>query len=221
MFKHEKINLGYSDLSADTSDTGRVYHTPSGSYPSITTVLKIINEEALEAWRKRVGEEEANRVGNRAARRGTLVHEILERYLNNEDTSDYLPHIKHSLQNLRPILDRSIGTIFGLETPLYSDHLGLAGRVDCVAEWNGKISIIDFKTSKRIKKREHVPQYFAQCAGYAIMWEERTGIPISQLVILIDVDYEQPIIFEEKRDDWTKLLIETKEKYEKGGLQSL
>jgi len=220
MFKHEKINLGYSDLSADTSDTGRVYHTPSGSYPSITTVLKIINEEALEAWRKRVGEEEANRVGNRAARRGTLVHEILERYLNNEDTSDYLPHIKHSLQNLRPILDRSIGTIFGLETPLYSDHLGLAGRVDCVAEWNGKISIIDFKTSKRIKKREHVPQYFAQCAGYAIMWEERTGIPISQLVILIDVDYELPIIFEEKRDDWTKLLIETKEKYEKRGLQS-
>lgn len=220
MFKHEKIDLGYSDLSADTSDTGRVYHTPSGSYPSITTVLKIINEEAIEAWKKRVGLEEANRVGNRAARRGTLVHEILERYLNNEDTSDYLPHIKHSLQNLRPILDRSIGTIFGLETPLYSDHLGLAGRVDCVAEWNGKISIIDFKTSKRIKKREHVPQYFAQCAGYAIMWEERTGIPISQLVILIDVDYEQPIIFEEKRDDWTKLLIETKEKYEKGGLQS-
>ena len=220
MFKHEKIDLGYSDLSADTSDTGRVYHTPSGSYPSITTVLKIINEEAIEAWKKRVGLEEANRVGNRAARRGTLVHEILERYLNNEDTSDYLPHIKHSLQNLRPILDRSIGTIFGLETPLYSDHLGLAGRVDCVAEWNGKISIIDFKTSKRIKKREHVPQYFAQCAGYAIMWEERTGIPISQLVILIDVDYELPIIFEEKRDDWTKLLIETKEKYEKRGLQS-
>ena len=76
MFKHEKIDLGYSDLSADTSDTGRVYHTPSGSYPSITTVLKIINEEAIEAWKKRVGLEEANRVGNRAARRGTLVHEI-------------------------------------------------------------------------------------------------------------------------------------------------
>lgn len=216
MFKHEKIDLGYNDLSANTTESGRVYNTPSGNYPSITTVLKLISQDSIEAWKKRVGEEEARRIGMKAARRGTLVHEIIERYLNNEKTSDnpdYLPHIRHSLQNLRPILDRSIGKIFGLETPLYSDHLGLAGRCDCVAEWNNIPSIIDFKTSKKPKKKEWIPQYFAQCAGYAIMWEERTGMPISQLVIAIDVDNDNPIIFLEKRDNWTKLLIETTQKY--------
>ena len=105
-FEYEKIDLGYDDLVADTQPTGRTYITPDGSrFPSITTVLNILSEEYITAWRSRVGEEEANKVSHRASTRGTLVHSILEKYLLNEDTTKFLPHIKQSLENIRPILD--------------------------------------------------------------------------------------------------------------------
>ena len=215
-FIHESIDLGYEELMAETSARGRVYSTPDGSqYPSITTVLSILTEDSIAAWRRRVGDEEANRIGHRASSRGTQVHAIIERYLKNEDTTDYLPHIRQSLENLRPILDRSIGKIFGLETPLYSRYLGLAGRCDCVAEWEGVPSIIDFKTSRRPKKKQQVPNYFAQMSGYAVMFEERTGMPIVNTVIVMDVDNDEPIVFKEHRDNYIDLLIETKKEYDR------
>jgi len=215
-FIHETVDLGYDDLDTDTRATGRTYVAPDGSrFPSITTVLSIINEDAIAAWRKRVGEEEANRIGNRASNRGTLVHSIIERYLKNEDIEDYLPHIRQSLENLRPILDRRIGTIYGLETALYSHHLGLAGRCDCVADFDGVPSIVDFKTSKRVKKHENISNYFAQMSGYAVMWEERTGIPITNTVIIMDVDDNEPLVFKEHRDNYIKLLIDTKKEYDR------
>ena len=215
-FIHETIDLGYDDLVADTQSTGRTYITPDGNrYPSITTVLSILNEESIAAWRKRVGEEEANKVSRRASGRGTLVHEIIEKYLKNESTADYLPHIRQSLENLRPILDKSIGRIFGLETPLFSRHLGVAGRVDCVAEWDGVPSIIDFKTSRRPKKKEQIPNYFAQMSGYAVMFEERTGMPIVNTVIVMDVDGSEPLVFKEHRDNYIQLLIDTKKEYDR------
>jgi genome maintenance exonuclease 1 len=215
-FIHETISLGYDDLVADTQPSGRTYIDPDGNrYPSITTVLSILNEEELAAWRKRVGDAEANKIGNRAAARGTQVHNIIEKYLLNEDITDFLPHVRQSLGNLRPILNRSIGRIFGLEAPLYSRYLGLAGRVDCVAEWEGVPSIIDFKTSRRPKKHEKIPNYFAQMAGYAVMWEERTGMPITNTVIVMDVDDHEPIIFREHRDNHIQLLIDTKKEYDR------
>lgn len=213
-FEHNFIDLGYEDLKADTRKSGRTYLTPSGErYPSITTVLSILSEDAIRAWRARVGEDVANQVSTRASNRGSAVHSILEQYLRNEDTSDYLPHIQQSFMNLKPHLDENIGTIFGLEVPLYSAHLGLAGRCDCVAEWKGVPSIIDFKTSKRIKKKENISNYFAQMSAYAIMWEERTGMPIVNTVIVMDVDFEQPLIFEEHRDNYVPLLMATIEEY--------
>ena len=215
-FIHETIDLGYNDLVADTQPSGRTYVDPDGNrYPSITTVLSILNEEAIAAWRKRVGDDEANKIGHRAASRGTQVHNIIEKYLLNEDITDFLPHVRQSLGNLRPILDRSIGRIFGLEAPLYSRYLGLAGRVDCVAEWEGVPSIIDFKTSRRPKKHDKIPNYFAQMAGYAVMWEERTGMPITNTVIVMDVDDHEPIIFHEHRDNHIQLLIDTKKEYDR------
>ena len=215
-FIHEKIDLGYDDLVTETVLSGRTYLTPNGvRYPSITSVLSIINEEAIAAWRKRVGEAEANRVGTRAAGRGTQVHAIIERYLKNEDTTEYLPHIRQSLENLRPILDQRIGKIYGLEVPLYSDHLGLAGRCDCVADFDGVPSIVDFKTSRWPKTKEKVPNYFAQMSGYAIMFEERTGIPITNTVIIMDVDNHEPLVFKEHRDNYTQLLQETKIEYDR------
>ena len=214
-FTHETIDLGYGDLVADTQPTGRTYITPDGvRYPSITTVLGILSEAGIAAWRKRVGEEEANLVGGRASARGTLVHSIVEKYLLNENTKEYLPHIRQSLENLRPILDSRIGTIYGLEVPLYSSYLGVAGRCDCVAEFDGVPSIVDFKTSRKPKKKEWISNYFAQMAGYAVMWEERTGMPITNTVIIMDVDDNEPLVFKEHRDNHIKLLIDTKKEYD-------
>ncbi len=221
VFKHEELDIGYDDLVADTRETGRVYVAPDGSrYPSVTTVLGILSEDSIREWRQRVGEEEANKVSHRASNRGTAVHSIIEKYLRNEDTSDNLPHIKQSLANLRPILDKSIGKIFGLETALYSRHLGMAGRCDCIAEWNGVPSIVDFKTSKRIKKKENIASYFAQASAYAIMFEERTGLAIPNTVIVMDVDDNHPLIFEEHRDNFVELLLSTKKEYDRRKLFS-
>ena len=221
VFEHEELDIGYDDLVADTRETGRVYVAPDGSrYPSVTTVLGILSEDSIREWRQRVGEEEANKVSHRASNRGTAVHSIIEKYLRNEDTSDNLPHIKQSLANLRPILDKSIGKIFGLETPLYSRHLGMAGRCDCIAEWNGVPSIIDFKTSRRVKKKENIASYFAQASAYAIMFEERTGLAIPNTVIVMDVDDNHPLIFEEHRDNFVELLLSTKKEYDRRKLFS-
>ena len=214
MFEHEKIDIGYEDLVAETSNNGRRYTAPDGNkYPSVTTVLGILNEEAITAWRNRVGEVEANRISGIASSRGTLVHEIIEDYLNNKDTSGYLPHIQQSLQNIKPILDKHITKVYGLEVPLYSKHLGLAGRCDCIGIYDGTPSIIDFKTSRRVKKAEGISNYFAQMSAYAIMWEERTGMPIVNTTIIMDVDNEEPLVFREKRDNYTELLLDTIKEY--------
>ena len=214
-FNHEKVDIGYDDLDAKTTNSGRTYITPDGkSYPSITTVLSILNEDVIKAWRQRVGEEEANRISGKAANRGTRVHSIVEKYLNNEDTVKFLPHIRQSLENLKPVL-HNIETVYGLEVPLYSHHLGLAGRCDCIGKYNGVPSIIDFKTSRYIKKKEKISNYFAQGAAYSIMWEERTGMVAPNIVIIMDVDHEKPLVFVEHRDNWTKLLTETIEEYKK------
>jgi len=203
-------------LDAKTTDSGRTYSTPDGkSYPSVTTVLSILNEHIIQAWRDRVGEEEANRISGKASNRGTRVHSIVEKYLNNEDTTKALPHIRQSLENLKPVLDQSIGSIFGLEVPLYSNHLGVAGRCDCIAQFNGVPSIIDFKTSRYIKKKEKISNYFAQGAAYSIMWEERTGMVVPNIVIIMDVDHEKPSVFVEHRDNWTELLHNTIDEYRK------
>jgi len=215
MFKHEPIDLGY-DLNAKTSKKGRVYTTPDGKeYPSITTVLSILSRESIQKWRERVGEEEANKISRIASTRGTAVHELLERYVDNDPDflKGELPHIVQSFKDVQPILDNNLNKVYAQEAPLYSDHLGLAGRVDCVGVWDGKNSIVDYKTSRKVKKKEWVSNYFMQCAAYAIMWEERTGMPITQLVVLIAVDDNEPQVFVEHRDNWTEKLIDTIGKY--------
>jgi len=216
-FNHNIIELGYEDLVAETTDTGRTYKCPDGSsFNSVTTVLKVLSEDAIQAWRRRVGEDVANKIGVRAANRGTAVHSIIERYLDNntEYDKDVMPDVLSTFKDVQPILDESISEILGLEAPLYSKHLKLAGRVDCVGVFNDKLSIIDFKTSRKLKKKEWIHNYFAQASAYAIMFEERTGIPVPQLVILIAVDNEKPQVFIEKRDDWTDLLFKAKQIYE-------
>ena len=216
-FVHDPIDLGYDDLEAKTEISGRIYRTVDGkSYPSITTVLSVLSEDSIAKWKQRVGEDEANRISTRASRRGTAVHEIIEKYLDNNPDymGGYTPDIVESFRSVRGVLDEKIGKIYGQELPLYSDHLRVAGRVDCVAEFDGKISIIDFKTSRKLKQRKYITNYFQQEAAYAIMWEERTGMPITQLVTIIAVDDTYGgapgnQVFVEQRDLWTKDLKET------------
>jgi len=210
MFKHEPVDLGYEDLVAVTEESGRRYATPKGNYPSITTVLGKLSKAAIMAWRERVGAEEANKISRQASHRGTAVHTMCEKYVNNDP--DYakgaMPNILHDFNRIKDILDQRIGTVYGQELPLYSDHLGVAGRVDCVALFDGVISIIDYKTSKKTKKKSWIEQYFMQECFYAIAWEERTGIPITQLVTIISVDNAPAQVFVEHRDNWDKGLIQ-------------
>jgi hypothetical protein len=215
MFNHTPVEL--TEMNAVTTESGRKYKTPEGiDLPSITTVLSILSRDSIAAWRKRVGDAEANKISTRASGRGTRVHEIIEKYIDNDENykDGYTPDIIESFNVMKPVLDGLIGTVYAQEAPLYSNHLGVAGRVDCVAEFDGVLSIIDFKTSMKPKKRDWVKNYFMQEAAYAIMWEERTGQPITQLVTLISVDGEdKPQIFVEHRDNWVNQLKNTIEKY--------
>lgn len=219
MFEHVGIDLGYEDLDCETKESGRKYSTPDGvKYPSITTVLSILSRDAIMAWRRRVGAEEANKISHRASTRGTAVHAIIEKYLNNDEDyrEGYLPNIIDNFLTVKEVLDSRIGKIYAQEVPLYSDYLGVAGRVDCVAEFDGKPAIIDFKTSKRLKSFEQVESYFMQEAFYAIAWEERTQIPITQLVTIISVDGGECQVFVEHRDNWVKPLQEVIARFERG-----
>lgn len=217
MFNHIDIEL--KEMTAVTTDKGRQYRTPEGvNLPSITTVLSILSRDSIAKWRARVGEKEANRISYRSSTRGTAVHEIIEKYIDNDPDYrlGYTPDIVASLNDVKPILDSNIDNVYAQEAPLYSNHLGVAGRVDCIAEYNGKLSIIDFKTSMKPKRKDWINNYFMQEAAYAIMFEERTGRPITQLVTIISVDgANEPQIFVEHRDNWVRPLRETIAKYNK------
>ena len=212
MFQHEIVNEDYS-LDQQTSKKGRVYVDDEGNkYPSITTVLSILNKEAIIAWRKRVGEEEANKISTRAATRGTKVHDMIERYVLNEDPGQPDLISTSNFKEVKPIIDQNLSKVYATEKRMFSKHLGVAGTVDCVGVWNGKDSIIDWKTSAKWKKKEWISNYFMQASAYAIMWEERTGRPITQLVVCIAGDMG-PQVFVEHRDNWDKELISVIKRY--------
>lgn len=216
MFIHlDQNDVGYSDLKTETVNGKRHYVTPEGAkYPSITTCLSILSRDSIMAWRKRVGAEEANRVSTKASRRGTRVHQMCEDYINNDlDIKKFLPTEKETFNSIKPVIDENINNVYAQEMALYSDYLGVAGRVDCIAEWNGKLSVIDFKTSRKPKKKEYISNYFQQASAYCVMFEERTGIPIQQTVILIAVDEDEPQVFLEKRDNYIYDCIETIQRY--------
>ena len=195
MFNH--IHHEYPKLARTTVDGARLYETPSGrAYPSITTVTGLLKRQAIQEWRERVGAEEANKISSRASSRGTRVHSLCENYLSNlEVTPNYLDH--ELWQGITPLLDR-INNIHALETKLYSDHLEVAGTVDCIAEFDGKLSVIDFKTSSRVKSHDDIHDYYMQCSAYAVAFEERTNLPVSQLLIVMAVDDHDPLLFFEK-----------------------
>jgi genome maintenance exonuclease 1 len=216
IFEHKQLTLDYDNLKTVNKFGKRHYLTPDGNaYPSITTCLSILTKKAIKEWRQRVGAEVANKISTQAARRGTKVHLMCEDYLNNElQIDNFLPNEKEMFSTIRPTMDEHINNIYAQEVALYSDYLGVAGRVDCIAEWDGKISVIDFKTSKRLKQKDKIQNYFQQASAYCVMFEERTEIPVNQIVILIAVDGEPtPQVFIEKRDNYIQDCIETISRY--------
>ena len=212
MFNH--IHHEYPKLARTTVDGARLYETPSGrAYPSITTVTGLLKRQAIQEWRERVGAEEANKISGRASSRGTRVHSLCENYLSNlEVTPNYLDH--EMWTGITPLLDR-INNIHALETKLYSDHLEVAGTVDCIAEFDGKLSVIDFKTSSRVKSHDDIHDYYMQCSAYAVAFEERTNLPVSQLLIVMAVDDHDPLLFFEKRNNWIDKFKQLREDYRK------
>jgi len=199
------------------SDGKRYYVTPEGKkLPSVTTVVGAQKKQAIMEWRQRVGEEVANKISKQATTRGTNMHTLCEHYLNNEPKPPgvVMPDAKEMFISIKPYLNK-INNIHYQEVGLWSSQLGLAGRVDCIGEYGGRLSVIDFKTSKKIKKREDILDYFWQCTAYALMYEELVGTPIDDLVIIMAVDNEQPLIFKEKTQDHIEGLVKAIDFYHK------
>lgn len=216
-FTHKPIELDY-DLSAKSTKVGRLYQVPGGNYyPSMTTVLGWFTKDSIHAWRAAVGDEEANRVARHACARGNAIHHTAERYLNNEDSylkEGAMPHVVQMWNSMKKILDERVNNIVMQECPLYSDELMMAGRVDLIADFDNKPSIIDFKTSSRYKSSDEITGYFLQATGYSLMFEERTGQKIDQLVIIMVIEgTDDSLIFIEPRDKWIDLLKERRDQY--------
>ncbi len=205
-FNHVDLPNKLPDITTETIKGKRFYVTPEGKkYPSITTVLSGRNNEGIVKWRESVGNDVANQVMRQAASRGTAVHTLIENYLNNEELSkqDVLPVALFTI--LKPELD-NINNIRIQEGGLYSDRLGVAGRVDCIAEYKGKLSVIDFKTSTKEKKEEWVENYFIQGSAYCEMYEERLSQAIDQVVILIVTEDGAVQTFVKDKKDYLPLL---------------
>jgi ATP-dependent exoDNAse (exonuclease V) beta subunit len=212
LFEHAKPKELDFELEALTLESGRTYTTPDGKkYPSITTVLGEHSKQGIMKWRARVGDKEANKISGRASRRGNELHLVCEQYLKNELTAfqsqKLMPHIKELFLQLRPVLDENVTKVICLEQPLYSHELKVAGRVDGIVEWNGKISVIDYKTSTKLKKDEYIQNYFMQCSAYCEMFEELTGVSIDQFIVAVAVEEENlPQIFIKNKSEYIEPL---------------
>ncbi len=195
----ESIDMGYDTLETTTIDGKRHYITPQGNvYPSVTTVLSTMSAGAIEDWKRSVGQEEARKISTQAAGRGTAVHLIAERYLNNEDdyAREAMPANLATFKQIQKYLDDWCTEVYGNEIALYSDKLRTAGRCDLIAKIHGIRTVGDFKTAKKFKKEEWILNYFFQCTCYAMMLRELTGIWCPQICVMIATDEDglQPII---------------------------
>lgn len=203
------------ELESENVDNRRYYLTPNGKYVSITTVLSHFKKKSIYEWRKRVGEEEANRISSVASSRGTKVHSLCEKYLLNEeiDTVGIMPDALSSFYSIKKYLN-NINNIHFLEVPLYSDRLKVAGRADCIGNYEDKLSIIDFKTSKNEKQEEWIEDYFLQAAAYLLMYYELTGIKIEKIVIIIGVDFGESQVFIKDAKEYIPKIIKKIREYQ-------
>ena len=221
MFKHTQPTGDLPPLKAKNVDGKRFYeHITTGEkYPSITSVLSIRQKEGLIKWRQRVGEEVANHVMITSANRGTAVHNMVEDHLNNIDMNNVEKYKKQFLprmmfQVLKPVLN-NINNISLQEAQMFSSNYTVAGRCDCIAEYEGELSVIDFKTSKGEKEEDWIENYFIQGAAYAEMYEEHFGTPINQIVILVVTEEGTTQIFKKNKQEYLPKLKEAIESFYK------
>jgi hypothetical protein len=208
-FKHVDVDL--PELERETIDDVRYYKVPDGDelvkLVSITSVTSYHNRQIFINWRKKIGAENADKITKQATSRGTDMHSLTECYLKNVDIpTNVLPISDFLFKIAKPTLNR-INNVYALERSLYSLHLGVAGTVDCIAEFDNELSIIDFKTSKKPKPREWIEHYFVQAAAYACMFYELTGIPVKKLVIIMSCENGECVVYEERdKGKYIKLL---------------
>ena len=221
MFDH--VDLDLQPLEREHIDGVRYYKIPDEEelikMVSITSVTSHFNKEIFVKWRKRVGNEEADRVTKAATGRGTDMHTLTEHYLKNENLPEVRPISDFLFKIAKGHLNK-INNIYALEGPLYSKELGVAGTVDCIAEYDGELAIIDFKTSKKPKPRGWIEHYFVQCMAYGCMLYEMTGISIKKLVIIMACENGECVIYEERdKAKYIKLLGEYINKFVKDKLE--
>jgi len=202
--------LGDLELEKKEKNGIRLYNLPNGDWvPSITSVTSFYNRQIFVKWRERVGLEEANRITKRATARGTDFHQVCQDYLENKELNwnDYQPLTKFMFYHIKPELDK-INNIHAIERTLYSEYYGLAGRVDCIAEYEGELAVIDFKTSDKIKPEEWIENYFVQEMFYAAAYYELTEIPIKKLITLMVTPSGEVKVFDKRnKGDYIKLLV--------------
>lgn len=204
------------EISTKTVDKKRYYVTPNKVlYPSITTVLSQRGKEGLFEWRKRVGEDVANYIARTSANRGSAVHKMCEDYLMNQHIYNPTDFAKHSRKNflgyclfnrLKDQVLKNIDNIYAQETALWSDRLMVAGRVDCIAKYKGVPTIIDFKTSRSERTDEWNENYYIQATAYSEMFEERIGMKIDQIAILVVTEDGTVQEFVKNKKDYLNLL---------------
>jgi hypothetical protein len=222
MFKHIDIEL--PKLERETIDGVRYYTIPEDDKPlklvSITSVTSHKNRQVFINWRKKVGEEEADKITRQSTSRGTDMHTLVENYLYNRDLPEVQPLSDFLFKISKSTLNR-INNIHALEGSLYSKQLGIAGTVDCIAQFDGELAIIDFKTSKKPKPREWIEHYFVQCMAYGCMLYELTGISVKKLVIIMACENGECVVYEERdKSKYIKLLTEYIREFVRDKLES-
>lgn len=230
VFEHVEIDL--PKLERETVDGIRYYKIPDEEKPlkmvSITSVTSHMNKDIFIKWRERVGDEEADRITKNSTTRGTYMHSITENYLKNNLSSNYaedlaieenyIPISKFLFNVIKKELN-NIDKIYALERSLYSRLLGVAGTVDCIAEYNNELAIIDFKSSEKEKPRAWVDHYFVQAAAYAVMFYELTGIPVKKLVLIMGCADGSCVVYEEyDKEKYINLLVKYIKKFVKDKL---
>ena len=221
IFNHIELPQLQFDLVSETTEIGRKYVLPDGrKYDSVTTILSHAKDKTfLNEWRARIGEEEANRIVRRSTSRGTKLHEACEKYLKNElsdmKIKTLMPDVKDFFLQLKPLIDKNVGVVYGTEQALFSDRLKIAGRTDCIAEWSNKISIVDYKNSIKEKREDWIQDYFIQCTAYANLFEDLTGLPIEQIVVLIANEEGTPQVFVREKSKYQPQFEKLVEDYRK------
>ena len=218
-FNHELIK--FRQIQTTMEDGKRFYKTPVGySYPSVTSVTGILAKDGILAWRQRIGEEKADQITKAATSRGNEVHRLAELYLKNELFSqeklfdEPKSNSYQMFESLSEVLDQNVGMVRAIEAPLYSHNLRVGGRVDLIAEWDGELAVIDFKTSSKPKKEQWIDNYFMQSSAYAQMFEELTEITINKIVIAVALENLGTQVFIKRPSDYIQQFIDLRKTYD-------